>query len=292
MSTLRILHLTDTHLFGDDSRHYGVVDTADHLRRALAHVGDRTFDIVVCSGDVSEDGTEASYVWAHDIIATWAAERGARAIFAMGNHDKRASFRAVLGDGQPGVRTSPLVSGPERARPVSSVASVAGWRTIVLDTSVPLAGYGALETAQLDALAEVLAQPAEHGTVIVMHHPPARAETDLLQALALDEESAAGLWARIRGTDVKAVLCGHYHHAIFETVFGIPVLVAPGVTNLAAAFDGPEEESAADWFGGAVVEISDGRVRALPFTEPVTGAEVFRFSTAEVAQIIDAAGRP
>lgn len=298
MSTLRILHLTDTHMFGDDSRHYGVVDTAAHLRLALARMDRERLDLVVCSGDVSEDGSMASYERVRGILEPWAAERGARTVYAMGNHDRRAEFRAVLGDGQPGTGAEVTVAeaagqgAPAQAdAPIVSVAVAHGWRTVVLDTSVPGAGYGELGEEQLAWLGEALAEPAEHGTVVVMHHPPVAARTDLLQALALDDESADGLWARLRGSDVRVILSGHYHHPIVETVAGIPVVVAPGVTNLAEAFAGREDESAADWFGGALVEVSADRVRVLPFTEPATGAEVFRFDATQVRQIIEVAGR-
>ncbi|KUF08120.1 metallophosphoesterase [Leucobacter sp. G161] len=298
MATLRILHLTDTHLYGDDSLHYGVVGTESHLRMALARVADRPFDLVVCSGDVSEDGSVASYELVRDILDPWAAERGARTIYAMGNHDDRGGFRAVLGEGQPGVPVhtpAAAAAGSVPAahdRPVVSVTETHGWRTIVLDTTVPGAGYGELSEEQLEFLADAVESPAGHGTVIVMHHPPVRAETDLLQALALDERSAAGLWDRIRDTDVKAILSGHYHHPIVETVYGMPVIVAPGVTNLAAAFNGRAEESANDWFGAAVVEVSPERTRVLPLSEPATGSEVFRMDAKHVQQIIKVAGRP
>lgn len=316
MATLRILHLTDTHLYGNDSRHYDVVDTEAHLRMALARVADRAFDLVVCSGDVSEDGSVASYERVRNILEPWATARGARTIYAMGNHDDRASFRAVLGEGQPGVpvHTPAIAADPPQTeqaaqateaaqagqaaeaaqadRQVVSVTERDGWRTIVLDTTVPGAGYGKLSEAQLDFLADAVQSPAGHGTIIVMHHPPVAAETELLQALALDERSATGLWDRIRDTDVRAILSGHYHHPIFETVYGMPVVVAPGVTNLAAAFDGRAEESANDWFGAAVVEVSPERTRVLPLSEPATGDQVFRLDADQVQQVIQAAGRP
>lgn len=302
MSTLRILHLSDTHLFGDDSHHYGVVDTAEHLRLALAHVAGLEFDLVVCSGDVSEDGSLASYERAREMIGEWAADRGSRTLFVMGNHDSRAEFRAVLGSGQPGVDAVPFVrtatGSPvhDFAAPIASVATVDGWRTIVLDTSVPGAGYGELGEAQLAWLRGLLETPAEHGTVVVLHHPPLRAQTELLEALALDEGDARHFTEAIAGSDVRVVLAGHYHMPIVETLAGVPVVVAPGVTNLARAFEPPAEESAADEFGGVVVTVTaggsaPGSVRALPFTQQVTEREVFHLGEELVREIIGKAGR-
>lgn len=295
MTTLRVLHLSDTHLYGDDSRHYGVVDTADHLARVLDRFADEPFELVVCSGDLSEDGTVASYERLLSLVEPWARERGARTLYAMGNHDQRAGFREVLGAGQSGEDLRVLAADPgadPAASPIASTTTVAGWRTIVLDTSVPGAGYGEFGAAQAAFLAEALTVPAAHGTVVVMHHPPVAAQTELLQALALDDDSAARLWDAISGTDVRAVLAGHYHHALVETVDGIPVVVTPGVTNLAEAFGPRDEESARDWAGATVVELTESRVRILPVSEPVTGGEVFTLTADQVQQIIAAAGRP
>jgi len=287
---MRILHLSDTHFAGDGSRHYGVVDTDEHLRRALAHVAHLTFDLVVVSGDVSDDGTEASYRRIRDAVEPWARERGGRAVFAMGNHDMRAGFRAVLGGGQPDAGEQVLSAADG---PVASVAVQDGWRVIVLDSSVPGAGYGDLETGQKDFLRVQLQTPAPRGTIVVVHHPPIDAQTDLLQALALDDADGRELLDIVRGTDVRVILSGHYHLPITETVGGVIVTVAPGVTNVSRAFSDPAEESAVDAFGGAVVSIDDDRVRVVPFTAPLVEVdEVFHLDAQVVAQIARAAGRP
>lgn len=291
MSALRILHLSDTHVAGDGGRHYGVVDTAEHLQRALAHVQRLNIDLVVVSGDVSDDGSEESYRQIQDAVTGWAAGHGARAVFAMGNHDDRAGFRAVLGGGQPGADET-VLGGDDPARPVASVAEHDGWRVVVLDSSVPGAGYGTLEPEQLQFLRDAIAAPSAHGTIVIVHHPPVRAQTDLLQALALDEYDARDFIEVVRASDVRVVLSGHYHHPIVEVVAGVPVVVAPGVTNVARAFEDPNEESALDAFGGTYIEIDGDHVRTVPFTEPLTPVEVvFHLDADVVAQVIRDAGR-
>ncbi|WP_194421877.1 metallophosphoesterase [Microbacterium abyssi] len=292
MSGLRILHLSDTHFSGDGGRHYGVVDTVEHLRRALARVGHLLFDLVVVSGDVSEDGTEESYRSVKEHLTPWAQARGARVVFAMGNHDKREPFRTVLGGGQPDAGEHEL-PGIDLDRPVASVATHDGWRVIVLDSSIPGVGYGALEDEQKQFLRDTLAVPAEHGTVVVVHHPPVRAQTDLLQALALDEQDGHELIDIVRGSDVRVVLAGHYHLPVTELVAGVPVTVAPGVTNISCAFGDPAEEAAIDGYGGSVVTVEEDRVRVVPFLERLTPDDlVFHFDADVVAEIIRDAGRP
>ncbi|MGP6177720.1 metallophosphoesterase [Microbacterium sp. A196] len=293
MSALRILHLSDTHFSGDGGRHYGVVDTAEHLHSALSHVGHLLFDLVVVSGDVSEDGTEESYRSIRQQLTPWAQARGARVVYAMGNHDRRESFRAVLGDGQPDADAPRELAGIDLDRPVASVSVQNGWRVVVLDSSVPGAGYGTLEPAQKRFLRETLAAPAEHGTVVVIHHPPVPAQTDLLQALALDDADGVDLIDIVRNSDVRVILAGHYHLPVTEFISGVAVTVAPGVTNISRAFADPAEESAIDGFGGSVVTIESDRVRVVPFVERLApDGLVFHFDADVVADIIRDAGRP
>ncbi|WP_460802550.1 metallophosphoesterase family protein [Microbacterium sp. GXF6406] len=290
MTALRILHLSDTHFSGDGSLHYGVVDTAEHLRLALAHVAHLPFDLVVISGDVSEDGSVASYERIRDAVIPWAAEHGARTVFAMGNHDVRDSFRRVLGGGQPDAGEQ-LLPGTDPHRPVFSVAEHDGWRVIVLDSSVPGAGYGAVDEEQFAHLHTALETRAKNGTIVVVHHPPVRAQTHLLQALALDDAHGRALIGILRDSDVRVVLSGHYHLPITEFVSGVPVTVAPGVTNISRAFADPAEESSINAFGGSVITIEDANVRIVPFIErPSPDDVVFHFDAEDVAQIIADAG--
>src|SRR5690606_27287086 len=120
-----------------------------------------------------------------------------------------------------------------------------------------------------------------------------RAQTDLLQALALDDADGADLIDIVRKSDVRVILSGHYHLPITEFVAGVAVTVAPGVTNISRAFANPAEESAIDGFGGSVVTVEGNRVRIVPYVERLTPDElVFHFDADVVADIIRDAGRP
>ena len=74
MPGMRILHLTDTHLYGDPAaRHYDRIDTAAALRGLLARLdGLADIDAVVHTGDASEDGSAESYRLLHEILDPFA----------------------------------------------------------------------------------------------------------------------------------------------------------------------------------------------------------------------------
>jgi Predicted phosphohydrolases len=276
---LRILHLSDTHLFGDDSRHYGVVDTTEALRRVLERASELdVVDVVVLSGDLSDDGSEESYRLLRELVDPWAAARGARVVYAMGNHDMRDAFESVLGERY-------------------GVTLVRGVRIIHLDSSVPGFGYGELEGRELAFLRAALAEPSEQGTVLVVHHPPVPASTPLLAALELQQPRR--LLELCAAGDVRLVLSGHYHHSLVSRAEGIPVVVAPGITNTADAIAPAGRERATVGSGFAVIDLPiDELSRREPvvtfLTAPSTadGAELFDLGPDEIARIAHASGNP
>ncbi|GMA24619.1 phosphohydrolase [Luteimicrobium album] len=289
---LRILHVSDTHLLGDGTRHYGVVDTAAALRSVLERASTVTdVDAVVLSGDLSDDGTPASYRTLLELVEPWAAERGAVVVPAMGNHDLAAGFEEVLG---------------ERERTVL----VRGFRIVTVDTSVPGAGYGRLDPAQLERLRRALAgledpdrdtwpEDTTHvpirRTVGVLHHPPVPARSALLAALELQDPGPLLEACEASGV-VSVVLAGHYHHALATTAGRVPVVVAPGVANSSDPLAPCGHERADVGSGFAVVDVrDDGEVTVVfvpvPHASDVAdGTELFDLGPDEVARIAAAAG--
>ncbi|NUU06080.1 metallophosphoesterase [Leifsonia sp. C5G2] len=272
---LRILHLSDTHLYGDGRLHYGIVDTLAGLDRVLARAGSLAeVDVVAASGDLSDDGSADSYRRLKGTIEPWAAERGAAVVYAMGNHDLRDGFEEVLG-----------------AR--ETVTTVRGFRIVTVDTSVPGAGYGSVDGSQLDRLRDVLATPAEHGTIVVLHHPPVAPTTLLFQTLRFVEPEP--LLDVCSAGDVRVILAGHYHHGLVTEAgpSGIPVVVAPAVANTTDVLWPPPRERAVRGAGFAWVQVPvDGPVRAHAVTAPAPddGATVYDLDAEAVRRIADDAG--
>jgi 3',5'-cyclic AMP phosphodiesterase CpdA len=270
---LRILHLSDTHLYGDGTLHYGVVDTRAALARTLERAGEvETVDVVVASGDLSDDGTPESYRLLQGMLEPWAAERGAVVVYAMGNHDLRDGFEEVLG---------------ERTR----THDIKGFRIATVDSTVPGAGYGYLDEAQLDAMRVALESPSRNGTIVVLHHPPVPAQTTLLQSLEL--QNPAALLDVCATGDVRLILAGHYHHSLSAEAEGIPVVVAPAVANTADPLAAPGTERASIGAGFAYIElVGDGapRVMFMAATGPEDGTVIYDLDRAAIDRIASASG--
>jgi len=207
-----IAHLSDPHLIG--GLHYGVIDTAANLRRAL----DRLAAVrpapqaLVFTGDLADQAEPDAYATLRAIVEPAAAEMGAIVIWTMGNHDERAPFASGL-------------FGSDDAGFQDRVHEVDGLRIVALDTSVPGYHHGELRPEQLAWLADVLSTPAEHGTLLAMHHPPL--PLPMLRAAELielhDQQALADV---IAGTDVRGILAGHLHMSTWSTFAGVPVSVA------------------------------------------------------------------
>jgi 3',5'-cyclic-AMP phosphodiesterase len=228
VARMRILHLSDTHIDRMPGPNGYGVDARESLRRMLddcrviQHI-----DAVVVTGDVADDGSREGYADARELVGGFARERSIPAIFSTGNHDEREAFTAVLGSGHLDTTTVDALvsSGGKRA----AASRVAGYRIVTLDSLIPGKSFGRISREQLDWLSRVLAEPSGNGTVIAFHHPPIALDDKFQQALGL--RNAGDRADVVRGTDVRLILCGHFHAQLFGMLVATPVWVTPGVVS-------------------------------------------------------------
>lgn len=209
-----VAHVSDPHLLAGGVRQYGAVDTAAHLRAALGRLARvrPAPQAIVFTGDLADRAEPAAYSLLREIVEPVAADLGAQVVWTMGNHDERPEYAAAL-------------FGEDGDRPQDRVHDVDGLRIIALDTSVPGYHHGELTGDQLVWLAEELATPAPHGTVLAMHHAPIPVPMTPAAAIIelVDQDRLAGV---VEGSDVRAILGGHFHFTSFSTFAGVPVSVA------------------------------------------------------------------
>lgn len=209
-----IAHFSDTHLLAGGRPLYGKVNTIEHLGQALAQL-ERSIakpQAIVFTGDLADLGEPDAYTRLREIVEPAAKRMNAQVIWVMGNHDERPDYSRLLFD-------------QESDAPQDRVYDIDGLRIISFDTTVPGYHHGDVTDDQLDWLADVLASPAPHGTLLAVHHPPI--PTPLLEAMGMLElQHQPRLADVIRGTDVRAILAGHLHYSTHSTFAGIPVSVA------------------------------------------------------------------
>ena len=210
-----VAHISDSHFLGGGRPLYGAVDTDANLTQALRQLEQSGIrpEAIVFTGDLADLGEPDAYSRLRALVEPAAARLGAQVIWVMGNHDERPEFSSLLFDSEPS------------DAPQDRVYDVNGLRIIAFDTSVPGYHHGDMTEAQLEWLADVLATPAEHGTLLALHHPPV--PTPLLWAMEMLElRGQDRLEQIVRGSDVRAILGGHLHFSTHSTFAGVPVSVA------------------------------------------------------------------
>lgn len=213
-STHTLIQFSDVHIYATpEETQYPGVDSLANITAALAEVerAGQPVEALVFSGDLADAGDIRSYQQLRAVVEPAAERMGVRVIYAMGNHDERAAFRAGLLSADPTVQD------------YDHVAWIGGLRVIVLDSTVPGSHHGEITDAQYEWLEAQVATPAADGTVLVLHHPPIPLPIDL-EGVTLNEPER--LAAALAGSDVRIVLTGHAHHSSAGSLAGIPVWVA------------------------------------------------------------------
>lgn len=209
-----LIHVSDPHFLAGGARLGGRYDveanfgrTLDAIRAVHPHPA-----AIVITGDLADLGEPDAYRRLRDAVEPVAEALDTTVVWVAGNHDERPALRAGLLDLSP------------TEEPVTGVWDLDGLRLIALDTSVPGWHHGDLDRAQLDWLADLLREPAPHGTLLAMHHPPLPSHLPLFDILELRHQDE--LAEIVRGSDVRGILAGHLHYSSHGMFAGVPVSVA------------------------------------------------------------------
>lgn len=263
----RVLHLSDLHLNARGELRYGVdADLAlGAVLESCASLGELA--AVIVTGDVADDGSEAAYDRAREVLLDFARPRRAHLVFCVGNHDDRDAFTGSLGSGHldAGGNDCGVTAGP--AGRVCAVSQAGGVRVVTLDSLVPGRWYGCLGAEQLRWAAAVLT--SEQPAILAFHHPPVDLGVKIQQRVGLEDRD--GLAAVVRPSLVTAILCGHFHQQIAGSVNGVPTWVTPGVFTRIDHLTGPPGSERA--FAGGSATLLDLAEQARPVfaTIPVPG---------------------
>ncbi len=210
----RFIHLTDLHVSHPDSGDSGLhSDTPAALRRVVGIVNamDPAPDFLVASGDLTNRGDPQSYRLVRQILD----DLDVPVVLALGNHDTRAGFHGVFGDGP-------------SEQPHFHATQLGGLHVITLDTGVPGRVAGAICDAQFDFLDRTLPAHPDLPKLIVMHHPP-WLDPNGLPWISLDQKSTKRLALALKAYKTVGILSGHIHINQVNHWHGIPVVISNGL---------------------------------------------------------------
>lgn len=215
MTPLRLLHVTDLHLSGDESAVLRGIQPMASLRRTLAQALAQAQatgsgpDAIIVTGDVAHDDPGGYEVFRREFAAL-----GVPVCVIPGNHDDAGALGRSLNQ-PPFVTTGSL--------------DIRGWRLVLLDTSVPGQDGGQLAPAQLQLLQRELAT-ATTPVLVCLHHHPVPVSSDWLDQIGLG--NATDFFRIIDASRaVRAVLWGHVHQPFDGLRHGVRLLATPSTCS-------------------------------------------------------------
>lgn len=228
---LRLLQISDSHLFEKPGEGKLIgMNTEDSLLRVLelikqnecqpssadsgSAVGaagqgvtdDACFELVLATGDISQDGSIESYQRFHRYM-----EAFSRPIYYLpGNHDTLGALQSVA----PKSSVAPCVI--ERGE----------WAIIMLDSAILGQASGRFSDEQLAFLEKSLTDAVQKHVAICLHHHPTPMDCQWLDSVGLLEPE---LFLAIvdRFSNIRAVIHGHVHQESKRVRDGVPYYSLP-----------------------------------------------------------------
>lgn len=206
---LRLVQFSDCHVPSDPAATYRGLDAGGALERLSGAVRSFSPDLVLLTGDVSEDAGDASY----DRVARSLARIGSPVYALPGNHDDPAAMQ----------RHFPR--GPWRG---PAFYPLGDWLLVLLDSTGPGRIDGTLPGETFADLENELAESAARHILVALHHQPIPVGSPWIDKYALETEQAERLLALLEGDGrVRCVSWGHVHQDFRAERGGMLLLGAP-----------------------------------------------------------------
>lgn len=205
---VRLVQLSDSHLFADADGSLLGMNTHDSLQRVVERVlaEQERVDLVLATGDLSQDGTEESYHQFRRMTAAIAAP----ARWLAGNHDEPLPMERAA-------------AGTDLLDPVTDIGN---WRVVMLNSAIPGSVPGRLEDDQLRLLEQALQTAGERHCLICFHHQPVSIDCAWMAPIGLRNPEA--LFKVVEPyPQARALLWGHIHQEWDQQRGGLRLLASP-----------------------------------------------------------------
>lgn len=237
-----IAQLSDLHIGAD----WAGGDPDAGLAAAVESARATAPDVVLVTGDLTEDATDEQYERVAELLAPLTVP-----IYVLpGNCDDRDALRRHFG--LPGTD----------AEPICYSVDLGPLRLVVLDSTIPGESSGALDAQRLAWLDGELAQSPQQPVLIAMHHPPLLTGSPAWDRICLTNVDR-GLLGEVveRHPQVRRIVTGHVHRTIVGELAGRSVLTVPSTyAQSRMEFGSGELEFAVEPARFAVHAVLDGEV--------------------------------
>jgi Icc protein len=203
-----LVQLSDSHLFAEADGALLGMTTRDSLTAVVDRVlaEQPQIDLVLATGDLSQDGTVESYQ-----AFRQASERlDAPKRWLPGNHDELREMAIAA----------------QQSDVLDPVVDIGNWRVTMLDSAVPGSVPGYLEDKQLQLLAQALSEAPQRHHLICLHHHPVPIGAAWMEPIGLRNPDA--LFSVLeRFPQARALLWGHVHQEFDQMRDGLRLMASP-----------------------------------------------------------------
>lgn len=204
-----MVQISDCHLFDSTEGRLLGLNTEDSLKQVIKRVIHEQphIDIILATGDLSQDGTLASY----QRFQRHLGPLNAPSYWLQGNHDLTEPMVNALGG---------------RSHLSPCLIELGKWRIIMLNSSIEHEVPGYLQPTEIEFLRETLEATRGHHTMVCLHHHPLPIGCHWLDNQVV--KNSAEFWEVMDGFEhVRAVLWGHVHQESDQVRKGVRLLSVP-----------------------------------------------------------------
>ena len=207
--SLKVLQITDTHLYADPTNHLAGLNTEKSLLQLLDIAKENILpaDLVLVTGDLIHDASEAGYQRLRDHLLTLDTPT----FCIPGNHDRNpVMVQNIIGE-----RIS-----------TETTSKHGDWALIMLDSTIPGKVRGHLNEDQLAILKSGLEEHRDYHILVSLHHHPVSLNSEWIDQIALDNPQE--LFSVLdHHHNVRGLLWGHAHQIYEGERNGVKLMGSP-----------------------------------------------------------------
>jgi len=248
MADLRLLQLTDLHVFREPESTLKGIPTRDTLQEVVQWIQqhESQIDRLIITGDHTHDEHDDSYAAVRSLLEPWLD----RLAIVPGNHDDRSVMRTVFGD-VIAARCETTVADDDR---ITFSFHCGSWLCVGLDTHWPGEVAGHCGNPQIRWLRDRLAAHSPDPAIVFCHHPPVSVGSNWMDMIGLtDRDLLLDVFEEF--ASVRLVCCGHVHHEFTGQAGTAQVITSPS-TGIQFDPAGNEPGFATDPPGYRVIELN------------------------------------
>lgn len=226
----KILHITDTHLFADDSNSLLGIRTNASFNAVIDEIKQYPcdFDLIVATGDLVQDGSKNGYHRFANSINQFLTP----CVWLLGNHDVYANMKTVF---------------EQQKLPEKKVVLLGDkWLIILLNSQVEGKAFGTLSQTELSFLSLTLEEYPDRFAMIFLHHHPVMSNCRWLDQHCLKNSEEFGTLVK-QHESIKSIAWGHIHQSFEKIwhhcrVFSTPstcIQFKPLSDNFSLSYDAP-----------------------------------------------------